>query len=213
MSELKGQNVNLDASNRVDIKGRNVNINALNALYISSVTTDIHGDVIMNGKISTNSIDCVYPEGTLNIAETNASIVNIGNSINTQTLNIGTGTGLSTINIGGSSDIVNIGGNINYIQSINLQVNDATITLNKGSIGTGTARGAGIEIRDGDIDAKGYIKVDNDGTGFLFKSPENENIANFQLNNLNSGLVLCDNSLNITASNIINDDLTFKNGE
>jgi hypothetical protein len=124
------------------------------------------------GNIYSNILDTYDVNGTLDIGTTNASIINIG-SINS---------------------IVNILSNVNYIQSNVLEVDDNTITLNKGSIGSATARGSGIHIRDNDIDDQGYIIVNTLGTGWLLKAPEHTTILDIQLNNFSNGILKCNNS-------------------
>jgi hypothetical protein len=151
------------------------------------------------GYIYSNIIDTYSNDGTLNIGNDNASILNIGTSANVNTINIGTGIASTTINIGGTDGIVNLLANVNYIQSNNLEIYDNTITLNKGSTGSGTARGSGIHIRDNDIDDQGYITVNSLGTGWLFKSPENASVLDLQINNFSNGILKCNNS-QITSS-------------
>jgi ethanolamine utilization microcompartment shell protein EutS/uncharacterized SAM-dependent methyltransferase len=124
----------------------------------------------VSNTISAQGID--NSGNTLNIG-TNASTLNLGNGDGVQTVNIGPGLGATTINIGGTGDTVNIAGSLNYIQSQNLQVDDKQIIINKNATGTGTARNAGIFIRDNNSDTQGYINVDGSGTGFELKAPEN----------------------------------------
>jgi hypothetical protein len=88
----------------------------------------------------------------LNIGSSNANTINIGNSTNTNTINIGTNNNFTTINIGDANDIVNIAGEFNVIKTNNVEIFNKKITLNKDSIGSGTARGCGINIRDNNKD-------------------------------------------------------------
>jgi hypothetical protein len=97
--------------------------------------------------------------------------VNIG--INSQVINIGTGTVPCMINIGGEGDVINIGGTTNRVNTTNVEVENKTITLNKGALGLrsfGMSRGAGIVIQDGFT--SGHIVVSDTGDSFEIKAPE-----------------------------------------
>ncbi len=128
-------------------------------------------DAYILGKVYTDSIQSV---GTILDIGGNASTVNVACSPNVQTVNIGSNgsTGVTTINIGGAGDIINIAGSMNYISTTNLAVTDKTILLNKDAVGSGTARGAGLNIRDSDNDTQGYIIVSATGDNYLLKAPE-----------------------------------------
>lgn len=148
-------------------------------------------DVTFN-KVTTSSVESVA--STLNIGSDNTTqTINIGSGTSLQTVNIGSaGSGVTTINIGADGDIVNVAGNLNYIQSNNLEVKDSTITLNKGSVGTGTARGAGINFRDNNVDNQAYIIVGGLGQNYNLKAPENNFILSTPILTQNS-TVLCSN--------------------
>lgn len=143
-------------------------------------------EINFNQKIKVDDIEN-YNNNILNIGCTNTNTtLNIGTGTHTNILNIGTGTGSSTINIGNSGDSVNINGTLNYIHVQDLQVTDKDIYLNQGSSGSGTARGAGIYIKDNNSILQSYIIVNSLGTGFFVKSPESENILNINLNSFTS---------------------------
>jgi hypothetical protein len=157
-------------------------LGTLNQLDIKSVGNDTTLSLPQNidtnatptfSGLVTNSIESI---GTsLNIGSNNTTqSINVGSGTGLQTVNIGSsGSGVTTVNIGAAGDIVNIAGSLNYIQSDNLEVKDATIVINKGSAGSGTARSAGIHIRDNNIDNQGYITVGGSGNNFTLKAPEN----------------------------------------
>ena len=132
----------------------------------------------------------------LNIGSNNANTINIGSSINTNTINIGTNNNFTTINIGDSNDIVNIAGEFNVIKTNNVEVFNKKITLNKDSIGSGTARGVGINIRDNNKDDQGYIKVGIIGDELLFKAPESQYQARLKVNNQDTIILTEDNLKN-----------------
>ena len=137
----------------------------------------------------------------LNIGNNNANTINIGSSINTNTINIGTNNNFTTINIGDSNDIVNIAGEFNVIKTNNIEVFNKKITLNKDSIGSGTARGVGINIRDNNKDDQGYIKVGIIGDEILFKAPESQYQAKLKVNNQDTTILTEDNLKNFKYNN------------
>lgn len=142
---------------------------------------------------------------TLNIGSNNANTINIGSSNNTNTINIGTNNNFTTINIGDSNDIVNIAGEFNVIKTNNVEVFNKKITLNKDSIGSGTARGVGINIRDGNKDDQGYIKVSLTGEEIIFKAPEKQYQAKLLVENSDTLILTEENLKNFKY----NDEHTF----
>ena len=137
----------------------------------------------------------------LNIGNNNANTINIGSSVNTNTINIGTNNNFTTINIGDSNDIVNIAGEFNVIKTNNIEVFNKKITLNKDSIGSGTARGVGINIRDNNKDDQGYIKVGITGEEILFKAPESQYQAKLKVDNQDTIILTEDNLKNFKYNN------------
>ena len=120
------------------------------------------GDTMI-GTLSVNTIDTT---GILNIGQ-NASTIYIGSgNINDK----------KTITIGSGSDVVNILGKTNYIQSTNTQIKDANIILNQGSVGNNTSGNSGILIYDNGNENQGYITTSLDSTQFIFKPPQNGTI-------------------------------------
>ena len=117
----------------------------------------------MTGTLNVNNIDA---SGNLNIGS-NASNINLGSSNNNDS---------KVINIGGPNDTVNILGALNSIETTNTKINDKLITLNKGAVGNNQAGLVGFQLRDNDDDNKGYITTNFDGSQFLIKPPQSDNI-------------------------------------
>ena len=84
--------------------------------------------------------------GIVNVG-TSAATINVGT--NATTINIGgpSTAGAATINIGGPDDTVNVAGTMTYVNTTNLEIVDALITLNKGALYASTIQGAGIQLQ------------------------------------------------------------------
>ena len=85
--------------------------------------------------------------GTMNVGAA-SSVVNVG--AGGATVNIGgpSNAGAATINLGGPGDTVNVAGTLTYVNTTNLEISDALITLNKGALYTSsTIEGAGIQLQ------------------------------------------------------------------
>ena len=186
------------AVSTLNVSGNTTLLNALTSMSTVNIkdnitatsNLNISGNTTIEGYIYGQSLDNITAGGTLNIGSSNASIINLGNGSGIQTVNIGTnGVGITTINIGGTDDIVNIAGSVNNIISTDLQVTDKLIALNKGSLGSGTARGAGFQIRDANDDNKAYLVVNDSGTGYKMKPPEDAREINFETKNFIDGLL------------------------
>ena len=191
--EIKAKNINLESKDSIFLNATNMEVSITDVKFNSNIT--ISKNLIIDGTLSitnssfnisniiTDSVDSAINNGTLNIGKEKSNIINIGAHNAIQTINIGTGGINNTqINIGGIGDTVNIAGNLNYIQANILQIDDKTITLNRGSVGAGTARGAGIEIRDNNTNNSGYIIIGDDGKSIVIKAPEETQNAMIQLN-------------------------------
>jgi len=124
----------------------------------------INGDTFL-GKLKVQNID-VDVSQNLVIGE-NANMIFLGSSTNQDS---------KTINIGGVNDTVNILGSTNYIQTQNVQIQDKVITLNKGSVGNNTSSNVSVNIRDNDVDDKGYIRVNDNMNQLLIKLPQNDTV-------------------------------------
>lgn len=123
---------------------------------------------------SNAGVESLTAAATLNIGSlSNTTTLNLGTNNSIANINIGTGTGAKTINIGASSDTVNIAGTHVIVNTTDLAVSDKNIQLNANASGAGTARGAGINVRDSNTDNQGYLIVDGStGTKWQFKAPE-----------------------------------------
>jgi hypothetical protein len=133
----------------------------------TTVTTSLQTSSISTSNITAASASSC----NINIGcDSTTSAVNIACGANNQTVNIGTGvTGQTTINIGGPSDIINISGNLQSIQTTDIAITDKSITLNKGGL-VNTGDGVGFEIEENN-NITGYIKTDTTRGAFLFKTP------------------------------------------
>ena len=120
------------------------------------------GDTI-TGTLNVNNIDA---SGNLNIGA-NANNINLG-SINNNDSKV--------INIGGPNDTVNILGALNSIETTNTKITDKLITLNKDASGNLVGGLVGLQIRDNNNDNQGYITTNSDGSQFLIKPPQSDNI-------------------------------------
>jgi hypothetical protein len=180
-------------SNALDISG-NTNLSSGYSYLINN--NSVLSNTTLGSSVINSSLTSV---GTLNNLSVNNIIAaqgidNSGNTLNigntATTINIGTGIIPTTINIGGDGDIVNIGGDVNYIHAVDLQIEDKAILLNKNAVGTGTARNAGIFIRDDNNDEDSYLKVSSTGTYFDFKAPENNFILSTPILTQNDTIVI-----------------------
>ena len=177
------------------------NVSGRNKIYTDGeIPTDIDGQLSQNvlnmtGYTAVQSqqpflCNDIRSLGTsLNIGSTSAtSTLNVGVGSQLQTINIGTGALLEndTINIGSDTSTINIYGNTHYVQITNYAVSDKDIQLNANAVGSGTARDAGIVIRDNNINNQSYLITDSLGTGWLMKAPETNQVLNFKNSNFNS---------------------------
>jgi cytoskeletal protein CcmA (bactofilin family) len=213
----------------MSLSGKNVSIEAFKSIYLSSAKTLVNSELYVNGQSTINNNLNVNGQTNLkgnliingtdlyNIVKSTASdslssgnVLNLGTGPTIQSINIGnSGAGVATINIGGLNDVINIIGNLNYIQSTNLEVDDKNIILNRGAQGSSTSFLGGIYLRDNDINDASYIRVANDGNSWELKLPTHSNVIKLKNQNFSHGLVLCDNSQNVTSSNVVPYDLSF----
>ena len=163
----------------------------------------------VNNPLKVNDIKPV--SSTLTIGGDNGlSTLNLATSDSTQTINIGTGTGITTINVGQPTDIINLNGNVQYTQVQDLVVTNKDIQLNANAVGSGTARGAGILIRDNNSDTAGKFIVNNAGTGYNLKAPEEAREINLDLSNFGNGVLSV--SANTVTSGNLTQTLNFTGG-
>lgn len=170
------------------------------------------GDLIFTGYNNVRSsvpikVNELKPVGTtLTIGGDNGlNTLNLATSDSTQVVNIGTGIGQTTINIGQAGDIININANVNYTEVNDLAIKDKDIILNSNSSGSGTARGAGLLIRDNNSNIAGKFVVNSLGTGYNLKAPEEAREINIDLPNFNNGLVKCSGNTLTSSAGAISD--------
>ncbi len=160
-----------------NIDGVNLNISGISIL---NNATSVNSSLNVSGNATFNSvINCQNIDGANIDIGNNATTLNLACSANIQTVNIGSNgsAGITTINIGGTGDTVNIAGSVNNITSQNLLITDKQILLNNGAVGAGTARDAGIVIRDNNNDLQGYIITNaTNGQTFNIKAPESTGV-------------------------------------
>lgn len=100
--------------------------------------------------------------GTLSIAGSTATTLNLGVSTSNTTLNMSTGSGIATINVGsGLSDTLNLNAAANFT--------DPLLTLNRGGAAASGA-GVGFEVEENGS-STGYVKVGATRTSYQLKPP------------------------------------------
>lgn len=112
----------------------------------------------------------------------------IGTDEFTNIITIGGGnSNPTTINIGGIGDIINIQGDMSYVQVTNTAITDNNILLNRG--GSNTA-GAGFDIERNSNITAGYFRVSSNETGFVMKPPLSSNIFEVDISSTSSMMSL-----------------------
>jgi hypothetical protein len=142
-------------------------------------------------------IDSQYSDvgnSILGLGQTNANVIILGNNLSTTYIN-------GTLNV----EMANFN-TANNVSVNNLDVDNKIITLNKNSVGSGTAKNAGILIRDNNIDDQGFFRVNQFGSGFIMKAPENEFIYTFPILTDNSRFLIDHGDQNVYGK------LLFNNG-
>ena len=178
-----------------------------------NLNTDVGGT--MNLGASAATVNLATTALTVNIAPvattlnigTGATTLNMG--IDAATLNMGTGSTAinigtdssksTVINIGGAGDTVNVAGTLTYVNTVDMEVYDRLITLNKGATaGAKSHIGAGIQIYNNDLytseNYTGSIKTSTIGTAWTIVPP----ISLGPDANAGNGLTVC--SLDNTKS-------------
>ena len=158
-------------------------------LYVDNINSNYNNNIQINNNLLFDSllgIDTIQGSNTvLNIGYSNANTINIGMQ------------GNQIINIGSIGDVVNIQGDLTYINSTELQVSDKRIYLNEGTFQLQTARGAGIIIKDGNLISDittlqnyGYILVSSTGNFYNIKAPENSYYLSTPILTTNSNILI-----------------------
>jgi hypothetical protein len=152
---------------------------SFNTILTDNVNTINTNIINLDNKFVFKNGDSI--SGTLNVGiiDYNGDI-KIGQSCNNIYIGSSNNIDQKNINIGGPNDIVNIIGNLNSIQTTNLQILNKLITLNEGATGINQSSNVGINIRDNDIDNKGYIRTNTLSNGFELKAPQSDKI--YQIN-------------------------------
>src|SRR6056300_1025935 len=118
---------------------------------------------------------------SLNRLPDNNKVINIG-AVNPQTqeetvtVNIGNYSSSllskqNKIYVGGGTDLVEMGGNVTFVTTQQLRVNNPLIEFNSGSNRFNSSADAGIIIRDNSNSYAGHILVEHDMQGYSFKAP------------------------------------------
>ena len=173
-----------------------------NVTFASGMTT---GGTIVNMNTDASGIMNVGASAaTINIG-TVATTINLGPGASAGTVNVGTEAAIiniggpsnvsaATINIGGPGDTVNVAGTLTYVNTTNLEIADAQITLNKGALNASTTiQGAGLQLQRRNLantadTYPGWVRTDTAaGTAWEIVPPNN---AGPQANEGN-GLMVC----------------------
>ena len=146
-----------------------------------NLNTDVSGT--MNLGASAATVNLATAALTVNMAPV-ATTLNMGTGATTlnmgtgaATINIGTDSSKSTvINIGGAGDTVNVAGTLTYVNTVNMEVFDGLITLNKGAAaGAQSHIDSGIQIYNNDlttgVNYTGSIKTSTSGTAWTIVPP------------------------------------------
>ena len=106
----------------------------------------------------------------------NIGAVNPQTEEDTVTINIGNYSSSllskqNKIYVGGGTDLVEMGGNVTFVTTQQLRVNNPLIEINSGSNQYNSSGDSGIIIRDNSNSYAGHILVEHDMKGFSFKAP------------------------------------------
>jgi microcystin-dependent protein len=162
-----------------------------------NLNTDVSGT--MNLGASAATVNLATAALTVNMAPvattlnmgTGAATLNMGTGA--ATINIGTDSSKSTvINIGGAGDTVNVAGTLTYVNTVNMEVLDSLITLNKGAAAAAQSHiDSGIQIYNHDsltgVNHAGSIKTSTSGTAWTIVPP----ISAGPSVNAGNGLTVC----------------------
>jgi photosystem II stability/assembly factor-like uncharacterized protein len=160
--------------------GGNVSLN--NNLYVAEKTTmfDLSAqNVDLSGVLRANTIDS-KPGSSLTIGGTNAGNITIETSAGAT----------NRLTLGNSSANVVILGNLILPGSVtstninNLEIKNKTILLNDEAVGIQVSNFCGIQIRDDNVDNKGYFLTNGRMDGFIFKSSQSTNRVNLDVSGL-----------------------------
>jgi predicted acyltransferase (DUF342 family) len=151
-------------------------------LYVAQKTTifDLSAqNADFTGIVRANTFDS-RPGTSLLIGGTNAGNITIQTS---------TGS-TNVLTLGDAGSNVRILGNLTLPGSVtstninNLEIKNKTILLNDEAVGNNVSTFSGLQIRDDNIDNKGYFLTNGRSDGFLFKSSQNANRVNLDVSGL-----------------------------
>jgi len=161
------------------------------------------------GIVRANTFDS-RPGNSLLIGGTNAGNITIKTS---------TGS-TNVLTLGDAGSNVRILGNLTLPGSVtstnvnNLEIKNKTILLNDEAGGNNVSSFTGLQIRDDDVDNKGYFLTNGRSDGFLFKSTQNANRVNLDVSGLRltNGLIQGFVVLKATSPIDISADYTITTG-
>jgi hypothetical protein len=141
---------------------------------------NVVGEVSLSSNLflgSNAGIDSKVAGGIINIGSSKCSEINIGASDLTQVISLGCGSGATIINIGapGGNDTVNIAGNLTYVSSSTLQIQDKNVVVNRdGTAATGA--GAGLSVEEAGVNT-GYLQISGTRAAWSVKAPATEGVV------------------------------------
>ena len=190
--------------------GGDVSLNS--KLYVGgrTVISDLSAQYAdFTGIVRANTFDS-RPGSSLTIGGTNAGNITIRTSTgSTNTLTLGD-AGSNTVILGN----LTLPGSVTSTNVNNLEIKNKTILLNDEANGLKVANFSGIQIRDDNVDNKGYFLTNGRSDGYLFKSSQSTNRVNLDVsglylsNGLTQGFVV----LRATSAVDISADYTITTG-
>jgi predicted acyltransferase (DUF342 family)/photosystem II stability/assembly factor-like uncharacterized protein len=160
--------------------GGDVSLNS--NLYVAGKTiiSDLSAqNADFTGIVRANTFDS-RPGSSLTIGGTNAGNITIKTSTgSTNTLTLGD-AGSNTVILGN----LTLPGSVTSTNINNLEIKNKTILLNDEAVGLNSAKFCGIQIRDDDVDNKGYFLTNGRSDGYLFKSGQSANRVNLDVSGL-----------------------------
>ena len=162
------------------VVGGDVSLNS--KLYVGGKTTifDLSAqNADFTGIVRANTFDS-RPGSSLTIGGTNAGNITIRTSSGSANF----------LTLGDAGSNVQILGNLTLPGSVsstnvnNLEIKNKTILLNDEALGTNVSKFCGIQIRDNDVDNKGYFLTNGRSDGYLFKSSQSVNRVNLDVSGL-----------------------------
>jgi hypothetical protein len=192
---------------------------------------NVGGDVSFNSNLYVAQKTVIFDLSAQNadftgIVRANTFDSRPGNSLliggtNAGNITIKTSTGSTNVlTLGDAGSNVQILGNLTLPGSVtstnvnNLEIKNKTILLNDEAGGNNVSSFTGLQIRDDDVDNKGYFLTNGRSDGFLFKSTQNANRVNLDVSGLRltNGLIQGFVVLKATSPIDISADYTITTG-